>query len=120
MGITGKQRGRHIFPDGRHSRITDIAADGTVAAGSSGIYTISKAGVCAITLAVPTGMPDGTEIEFRSKTANAHVVTVTGGFGGTGATRDVATFTAEVGAGFMAVVINALWHLRSTNLVTVA
>ncbi len=120
MGVTSKQRGRVIFPDGSFPQITDVPGDATLAAGTKGIITLSKAGAAAITLAVPTGMADGTELEIRSKTAQAHVVTVTGGFGGTGGTRDVATFTAEVGAGFMAVVINSLWHLRATNLVTVA
>lgn len=121
MGVTNLQKGRQIFRGGAlFGPITDITGDATLAAGARGLYTLSKGSAAAITLSVPTGMPDGTEIEIRSKTAQAHVVTVTGGFGGTGATRDVGTFTAEVGAGFQAVVINQLWHLRSTNLVTVA
>ncbi len=119
MGITSKQRGRHILPGGWTDATYNYAGDGTITL-APGLHKLNKGSAAAITLPVPTGLPDGTRIRVRSTTAFAHVVTATGGFGGTGATRDVATFTAEVGAGFTAEVVNALWHLESTNLVAVA
>jgi len=120
MGVTSRQRGRHLFGSVSSGVKTVYAGDGTMAL-VEGLHAITKTGsAAALTLPVPTGLPDGFRIRVRSQTAFAHVVTVTGGFGGTGGTRDVATFTAEVGAGFTAEVVNALWHLESTNLVAVA
>jgi len=119
MGTTNKQRGRQQFIGGVLPRVTTYTASGAISL-TPGLHLINVAGVGAMTLAVPTGLPDGTEAEVRSMTANAHTLTVSGGFGGTGATRDVGTFTAEVGAGLTMVVVNSLWHLRATNLVTVA
>lgn len=120
MGVTNKQRGRQIFPHGTmDGQKYTYAADGNITL-APGLHAITKGSAAAMTLPVPTGLPDGTRIRVRSQTAFAHTVTATGGFGGTGATRDVATFTAEVGAGFTAEVVNSLWHLESTNLVTVA
>ena len=119
MGLTSKQRGRQMLWGGVLPRVTRYAGDGTISL-KPGLHLLDKGSAAAITLPVPTGVKNGTEIEVRSTTAFAHVVTATGGFGGTGATRDVATFTAEVGAGFTAVVVDSLWHLRATNLVTVA
>lgn len=119
MGTTNKQKGRQIFEGGATPAIMTISADGVIPL-KPGLLKITKGSAGAYTLPVPTGLPDGTELEVRSTTAFAHVVTVTGGFGGTGATRDVATFLAEVGAGFLAVVVGSLWHQRSGIGVTVA
>jgi hypothetical protein len=116
MGITSKQRGRHIFPSGDFGNFTDVPGDATLT-GRSGILTLSKATPAAITLAAPVGVADGTLLEIRSKTAQAHVIRVTGGFGGAGSTADTVTFTPQIGAGFMAVAVGGVWHLRATNLV---
>jgi hypothetical protein len=59
-----------------------------------GIVEITKAGVCALTLADPDA--NGLLLAISSKTAAAHTVTVASGLHGLGAGEDVGTFGGAV------------------------
>lgn len=73
-----------------------IPGDGAIPTTKSGCYVLTKAGAAALTIAAPT-VP-GVTIRIISDTANAHVLTFTGGTlrGGTAA---VATWTAAAQKG---------------------
>ena len=74
-----------------------ITADGAVTVPTSDVLRyVTKAGVCAMTLAAPTV---GVEIEIKSTTAYAHTLTATGILDTGAAATDVATFAAKAGAG---------------------
>jgi hypothetical protein len=59
-----------------------------------GLHKIIKATSCALTLAAPTTAQEGIVLTIVSlNTVSTHTVTVTAGFGGLGASFDVASFT---------------------------
>lgn len=74
---------------------------------------ITKAGVCALTLASPAADQTNT-VRFVSLTANAHTITYTPGFYGNTTSSDVATFPATIGAVFTIVARNGLWNAVAT------
>lgn len=102
------------------SAVTAYASDGAITI-ASGIAQLSKAGVGAYSVAAPSSQ-NGTRITFVSTTANAHVVTFTGGtlWDGTDGANTTATFTAFPGASFTVVAIGVLWYVESLNAVTPA
>ena len=81
----------------------------------NGILSLYLAGAQAITLTSPVaGVDDGKTLLIISETAQAHTVTYTGGFGGAGSTKDVATFAA-IGDYLRIVAINGKWFVEGTN-----
>ena len=96
------------------------SADGivTITAYSQTIY-ITKAGVCALTLADPTATThDGTRLTFMSTTANAHTVSnaAGSGFNGAGSGSDVATFGAAVGNNLTVEAYQGKWYVIGTSV----
>jgi len=73
------------------------------------------------TLASPTsGTDDGKQLVIISKTAAAHVITCTAGFGGGTTARDVATFGGAINDGLVLVAVDGVWWVSSTRNVTIA
>lgn len=95
------------------------SADGALTIENSTVV-VTKAGVCAMTLAAPSAAQNGTRIEIVSATANAHTVTVaTAGFNDLGAAGDVATFGGAKGDGLTVVAYAGDWYiLHRTNITT--
>lgn len=86
------------------------SADGAITL-KNGVVFITKAGVAALTLADPTDVTDdGKVLNFISKTANAHTVTIAGGLNGAGSGADVGTFGAAVGNRFSVIAHGGKWH----------
>lgn len=102
--------------------ITDLSADGAVTIPSTKghhIMTISKAGVCALTIADPTAIThDGMKITFVSQTANAHTLDNSGGSSFNGATGTL-TMKAAIGDSFTIVADGGVWYVNE-DLVNVA
>lgn len=96
-------------------------ADGAITV-SPGTVKITKAGVCAVTLAAPTAAQDGIEIEFTSQTANAHTLTATGliNDGVTGGAKNLATFAAFAGASITLKASSLTWNVISLNAVVIS
>jgi len=74
---------------------------------------ITKAGVCALTLASPSADSNVT-VRFVALTANAHTITYTPGFYGNTTSSDVCTFPGTIGAVFTIVAKNGLWNAVAT------
>lgn len=109
--------GRHPLVD----TITVKSSDGAVTV-ADGIIVITKAGVCALTLAAPTLAQNGIYLNFISTTANAHTLTATGLVqdGTTGGPHDLITFAAFAGAGVMLLAYGQKWCVVANNNVTVS
>jgi len=97
------------------------SADGAIAL-KAGVVLITKAGVAVLTIAAPTaGTDDGKVLIVMATTAHAHTVTnASPGFGGAGASGDVATFGGAVGDNLVLVAYNAIWYVVSKINVTIA
>lgn len=82
----------------------------------SGLVVITKAGVCAMTLAAPaTG--DNRVLIFDSTTAQAHTLTITAGLRGAGSGADVGTWGGAIGDGVTLYSYNGAWYVvPGTNL----
>jgi hypothetical protein len=95
-------------------RVTDMAVDGAVTI-QSGIVTMSKAGVLALTLAAPTAAQAGTRITFISLTDNAHTLTCPTNTlnDGTTGINELATFAAFAGACLTVQAHGVLWYVES-------
>ena len=94
-----------------------LSADGAITIGQ-GTVMVTKAGVCAITIANPAAGTDGARLKIISTTAQAHTVTYTAGFGGGTTARDVATFGGAINDGFEIVAYQGLWYVANTRNVT--
>ena len=89
-----------------------FAANGAIPPHSAHTYAVTKAGVCAMTLAAPTaGTDDGIEIVITSDTANAHTLTATGLLDTGTASVNLATFAAQKGAGLTLMAYNGRWKV---------
>ena len=101
--------------------VTTASANGALTI-ADGVVKVTKAGVCAMTLAAPTAAQEGTIMRIVSNTANAHTLTATGLLddGVTGGSKNVATFAAFAGASITLVAINLKWSVLALNAVTVA
>lgn len=109
--IKGSLNNGFVRPVVRSNAATIAAAD----VPKNGILSLYLAGVQAVTLTAPiAGIDDGKTCLIVSETAQAHTVTYTGGFGGAGATKDVATFAA-IGDYLRIVAINGKWYVDGTN-----
>jgi hypothetical protein len=119
MGITSRQRGRRVFPDGVDEAILAYAADGAIQP-RSGVHALTKAGVGAYTLAAPSR--DGLRMKIFNRTANAHVITATGLIddGVTGGSKNTMTFGAFAGASIDLVSYGGKYNVVAKNVVTVA
>lgn len=96
-----------------------LSANGAIPPNLAATYVITKAGVLADTLAAPTaGTDDGNIIVVTSSTANAHTVTATGLFQTGTASVNLATFAANVGAGFTIMAYNGKWQVLSSVGIT--
>ena len=117
MGITGKQRGRHIFADGVGSGWRLYAADGAIS-GLGGMAVITKGSIAALTLAAPSA--DGITLTIVSRSAFAHVVTATGLLddGVTGGSKNTLTFAAFAGANAQLISYGSKWNVVSLKAVT--
>lgn len=100
--------------------VQTLTDDGAITV-KNGICLLNKAGAIAATLANPTaGTDDFKRLTIRSLTAQAHTVTVTGGFGNGGSGEDVATFSGAIGDGIELEAYNGFWYLSGAHQVTVA
>ncbi len=92
-----------------------MSADGAITI-KEGIVAVTKAGVCAMTLAAPAvgnqaaGGDDGKVLWVDSHTAQAHTLTVSGGLRGAGAGADVGTFGGAIGDGVLLYAYNGAWY----------
>lgn len=85
-------------------------ADGAIAVPTRNTRVIlTKATAAAMTLADPTNLPDGIELDIQSATAAAHTVTLTAGAYGNTTGSDVMTFVAGIGPGFKLRSIKGKW-----------
>ena len=99
-----------------------VSANGAINPHVGEIYMITKAGVCALTLAAPTiGADDGTSIVIISNTAFAHTVTATGllNNGTTGGPHNLATYAAFPGAAISLYAYNGLWNIEYAQNVVI-
>lgn len=102
-GVTATAAELNIAADKSVQTLTD---DGAITA-KNGICLLNKAGAIAATLANPTATTDDFKrLSIRSLTAQAHTVTVTGGFGNGGSGEDVATFSGAIGDGIELMALN--------------
>lgn len=74
-----------------------------------------------VTLANPTATTDDFKrLSIRSLTAQAHTVTVTGGFGNGSTGEDVATFSGAIGDGIELMAYQGYWYITGAHQVAVA
>lgn len=97
-----------------------MTADGAITI-KSGVVTLNKAGVLAATLANPTATTDDYKrLSILSLSAQAHTVTVTGGFGNGGNGEDVASFSGVVGDCLHLIAYGGYWYITGAHQVSVA
>jgi hypothetical protein len=116
-----KPDGTVVFKIGPYLQqlITAISANSAVAVTPSSTYVVTKAGVCAMTLAAPTATThDGVTITITSNTANAHTLTATGLLQTGSASVNVATFAAQAGAGLTLIAYQGKWNVLSSTGIT--
>lgn len=101
--------------------VTLATADGALTL-AHGVVAVTKAGVCAMTLAAPSAPQNGLTMTVVSNTANAHTLTATNLIqdGVTGSPQDLATFEAFAGASITLMAYNLTWHVIAKNAVTVS
>lgn len=107
---------KRMATDADLSREIQVAsADGAITIKSSTVL-ITKAGVCAMTLAAPAAADDGVRIVFITTTAQAHTLTVPSAIGVNGGTTgtDVGTWTAAIGNNIVLVAYNGNWYTEGT------
>jgi hypothetical protein len=73
-----------------------LSDDGAITILAGGVVELTKAGVSAITLAVPA-VANGAILVVTSKTAQAHTLTAASGLYGLGTGSDVGTFGGAIG-----------------------
>jgi hypothetical protein len=96
------------------------SADGAIGL-KSGTVFVTKAGVCAMTLADPVAtLDDGKTLSVVSVTANAHTLSnaAGSGFNGGGAASDVGTFGGAKGDNIRVVAYQGVWYVERTVNVT--
>ena len=98
-------RNQYVYGDSPDSDTAQLV-DGAITH-VDGVHALTKATAGAYTLAVPTAGEEGMKLLIISRTAVAHVVTVTGGLGGNAA-DDVCTF-AKVGDAMEVIADNLHW-----------
>lgn len=97
-----------------------LSADGAITI-KNGVVLLTKAGICAATLANPTATTDDFKrLTIIGMTANAHTITVTGGFGNGGGGEDVATLSGVVGDNLNLMAYGGYWYITGGHQFTVA
>jgi hypothetical protein len=96
---------QYVYGDSPDSDVAQLI-DGAITH-VEGVHALTKATPGAYTLAAPTAAEEGMRLSIVSRTAQAHVLTVTGGLGGNAA-DDVLTF-AKVGDGIDLLADNLKW-----------
>ncbi len=105
-----KQRQEYAQP------ILPMSADGAITI-RSGIVSVTKTGVCAMTLAAPDYSDNGKRLVIDSHTAQAHTLTISGGLRGAGSGADVGTFGGAIGDGIELYAYNGSWFpVPGTNV----
>jgi len=98
-------------------------ASGAIAA-TQGFLPITKSGVAALTLAVPTaGLPsaggnDGQVLSLVDTTGNAHTITTPSN--GLNGNKHIATFGGTVGQFVELYAYNAVWYVMASSGVTLS
>jgi hypothetical protein len=102
-----------------YDTVTAVTANGAVTP-APGLHVITKAGVCAITLAAPSTDQNGMTVNIVSTTAYAHTVTATGLLrnGGASSPYDLATFSAYIGAGISLIAHGGYWYIHAARNIT--
>lgn len=103
---------------------TAMASNGAVAFGAySKTVFVTKAGVCAMTLADPTATThDGCRLTFISTTAQAHTLSnaAGSGFNAGGGASDIGTFGGAIGDGCIVEAYQGKWYVVNAINVTFA
>ena len=102
--------------------LQDLVADGAITV-KNGVVKIAKTvpGVVAATLANPTaGIDDFKRLLIISNQAQANTVTLTGGFGNGGTSKDVCTFAGAVGNCIEVVAYGGFWYVTGGDGYTLA
>lgn len=102
--------------------VTNYNASGAISV-NYGVAIITKSSAAAaMTLAAPAASDDGKVLVVTSRTAKAHTITATSliNDGVTGGAKTTATFAAFAGASITLMAINQLWHVISSNNVTIS
>ena len=99
---------------GRARYIRSITADNSTVtlqqAGSDQVLILNGTAVINLTVPIPTSDMDGDILVIIGNGIAAHVVTVTGGVGGVGATADVYTFSATQKQAIQLMAANITWQ----------
>lgn len=99
---------------GRARYINSITADNSTVtlqtAGSDQVVILNSTSVINLTVPIPTSDMDGDILIIVGNGIAAHVVTVTGGVGGVGATADVYTFSATQKQAISLIAANITWQ----------
>lgn len=100
---------------GRPRIIESITADNSTvthtSAGTDHVVVLNGTSVINLTVPIPTSDMDGDILVIIGNGIAAHVVTVTGGVGGVGATADVFTFSATQKQAIQLMAANITWQL---------
>lgn len=103
----------------RQDQFVAGSADGAVSI-KSGVVYITKAGVCALTIADPTAtVDDGKTLIVFATTAHAHTLSnaAGSGFNGAGSGSDVGTFGGAIGDMIEISAYQGKWYvMRNTNV----
>jgi hypothetical protein len=113
--ITGNVTGGILAP------VVEVTANGAITIPSfNTTFVITKAGVCAMTLADPALANNGLRLTFISSDAYAHTLTNTNGFNAGGAGSDVATWAAAIGNSITVIAYGTTWLVENLTGVTLA
>lgn len=98
-------------------RTQELTDDGAIPI-AAGVVSLNKAGVIAATIDTPPLNMNGAELTIISKTAQAHTLTHTPGFGGGTTARDVATFGGAISDNIVLVALDGVWYVKASRNVT--
>lgn len=116
---TATFNGSVVFAGDVQANFTVASADGAITV-KSGVVYVTKAGVCAMTIADPTATTDdGKILRVIATTASAHTLTyATTGFNAGGGGKDVGTFGGAKGDNIVITAYQGVWYVISNVNVT--
>jgi len=97
--------------------VTTYSDDGAIDPRAS-VVKLTEADTSAMTLADPEEGYDGHIMTIHATAAQAYTVTYTGGFGGIGTGKDVATFGGAIGDGMTIRAVDGTWFVLALFGVT--
>lgn len=97
--------------------VRTASADGAITI-AAGVVKITKGTAAALTIDNPPLEMEGAELTIISKTAAAHTVDYTPGFGGGTTSRDRATFGGAIDDNIVLLALDGVWHTKSTRNVS--